>query len=113
LAGIWIVSNSWGILSGVTDALVTSWLSFTSHHRFAQFNPNYQQAFRDEVLAPILKYYFRAELHQVENLPQTEPLIVAMNHAGMCFPWDFMGLAYLLSQDTRLGCETAGGSFFI
>jgi 1-acyl-sn-glycerol-3-phosphate acyltransferase len=35
---------------------------------------------------------------QEEHLPQTEPLMVAMNHAGMCFPWDFLGLAYLLSQ---------------
>ncbi len=63
-----------------------------------QFEPNYQNAFRDEILAPIVKYYFRAELHKAENLPNTEPLIVAMNHAGMCFPWDFITLAYLLSD---------------
>ncbi len=42
--------------------------------------------------------YFRAELKLTENLPQAQPLIVAMNHAGMSFPWDFMGLAYLLSH---------------
>jgi len=36
-----------------------------------KFDPNYQQAFRDEVLAPIMKYYFRGELQQLENLPQT------------------------------------------
>lgn len=63
-----------------------------------QFDPGYQQAFRDEVLSPIVRHHFRAELHQIENLPQTGPLIVAMNHAGMCFPWDFLGLADLLSQ---------------
>jgi 1-acyl-sn-glycerol-3-phosphate acyltransferase len=45
-----------------------------------------------------MKHYFCAELQQIEDLPQSQPLIVAMNHAGMCFPWDFMGLAYLLGQ---------------
>ncbi|KJH72397.1 1-acyl-sn-glycerol-3-phosphate acyltransferase [Aliterella atlantica] len=63
-----------------------------------QFDPNYQQLFKDEIIAPIVKYYFRAELHQVENLPASGPLIVAMNHAGMCFPWDFLNLGYLLSE---------------
>ena len=50
------------------------------------------------MLAPIVKYYFQGELQQVENLPQTGPMIVAMNHAGMCFPWDFLTLSYLLSK---------------
>jgi 1-acyl-sn-glycerol-3-phosphate acyltransferase len=63
-----------------------------------QFDPSYQKAFRDEILAPILKYYFCGSLQQLENLPQTGPLIVAMNHAGMCFPWDFLGLACLLGE---------------
>ena len=58
----------------------------------------YQAAFREEILAPIMKHYFRAELRQVENLPLTSPILIAMNHAGMCFPWDFIGLALLLSQ---------------
>lgn len=61
-----------------------------------QFDRQYQQAFRDEILAPIVKYYYRAELHQIENLPETASTIVAMNHAGMSFPWDFIVLAYLL-----------------
>ncbi len=64
----------------------------------SQFAPTYQQAFRDEVLAPIVKTYFHGELRQVENLPQTGSVIVAINHAGMCFAWDFVVLAYLLSQ---------------
>ncbi len=38
-------------------------------------------------------------MQQIESLPQTNPLIVVMNHAGMCFPWDFITLAYLLSQE--------------
>ncbi|GBE92275.1 phospholipid/glycerol acyltransferase [Nostoc cycadae WK-1] len=63
-----------------------------------EFNPNYQQAFRKEILAPIVKYYFQGELQQINNLPQTGPMIVAMNHAGMCFPWDFLTLGYLLSE---------------
>lgn len=61
-----------------------------------EFDRNYQKAFGDEVLAPIVKYYYRAELKQTENLPETESMIVAMNHAGMSFPWDFIVLAYLL-----------------
>ncbi|OKH27593.1 1-acyl-sn-glycerol-3-phosphate acyltransferase [Chroogloeocystis siderophila] len=63
------------------------------------FDPRYQQAFREEILKPIVKYYFRAELKQLENLPKTAPLLVAMNHAGMCFPWDFLVLGYLLAEN--------------
>ncbi|QLE56693.1 1-acyl-sn-glycerol-3-phosphate acyltransferase [Nostoc sp. TCL26-01] len=63
-----------------------------------EFNPNYQQAFREEILAPIVKYYFRGELQQVENLPSTTPVMIVMNHAGMCFPWDFISLGYLLGE---------------
>ena len=62
------------------------------------FDPKYQQTFQEEVLAPIIKYYFRAELHKTENLPERGRMILVMNHAGMCFPWDFLGLGYLLSQ---------------
>jgi hypothetical protein len=51
-----------------------------------QFDPHYQVAFREEIALPIIKYYFRGELHQLENLPETGSLIIAMNHAGMCFP---------------------------
>jgi 1-acyl-sn-glycerol-3-phosphate acyltransferase len=82
-------------------AFLLRWLRLgcrSPRQEFGEFNPDYQHAFRDEVLGRILKHYFRAELQQVEHLPQTEPLMVAMNHAGMCFPWDFLGLAYLLSQ---------------
>lgn len=58
----------------------------------------YQQAFRNEVLAPIVKYYFRAELHHLDRLLASGPLMIAINHAGMCFPWDFLNLALLLSE---------------
>lgn len=64
-----------------------------------QFDLSYQQHFREEILAPIVEHYFRAQLHQTENLPATESFIVAMNHAGMCFPWDFLSLGYLLSNE--------------
>jgi len=82
-------------------AFLIRWLrlGFRSPRREnTQFDPNYQQAFRDEILAPIMQFYFRGELQQLENLPEKGPLIVAMNHAGMCFPWDFLGLAYLLGN---------------
>jgi len=60
IAGISIVSYSWWIFL----ALLIRWLRLGCRHRreHDQFDPNYQQAFRDEVLAPIMKYYFRGEL---------------------------------------------------
>ncbi|BCL37421.1 lysophospholipid acyltransferase family protein [Nostoc sp. MS1] len=78
-----------------------------------EFNPSYQQAFRAEILAPIVQHYFRGELQQVENLPSTGPMIVAMNHAGMSFPWDFISLGYLLGE-TRgwVAHPIAEGSLF-
>jgi len=97
----WLEYALFLIPGGFYLALVIRWLRLgcrLPRSSVEQFNPDYQQAFRDEVLAPIVKHYFRAQLQQIENLPQTEPLIVAMNHAGMSFPWDFLGLAYLLSQ---------------
>lgn len=75
----------------------------------AEFDPVYQTAFRDEVLAPIVQRYFQAELHQVENLPAQGPLIIAMNHAGMCFPWDFMSLAYLLGREQNWALHPLAG----
>jgi 1-acyl-sn-glycerol-3-phosphate acyltransferase len=83
-------------------ALLIRWLRLgcrSPRTEIDEFDPKYQLAFREEVLAPIVKYYFQGELQQVENLPQIGPLIVAMNHAGMSFPWDFLTLAYLLSQE--------------
>jgi 1-acyl-sn-glycerol-3-phosphate acyltransferase len=69
----------------------------------AQSQPNkpdfeYQQAFRQEVLTPIVMRYFKAELHGLHDLPQSVPLLITLNHAGMCFPWDFLSLAWLLSE---------------
>lgn len=61
-------------------------------------NLSYQRAFRDEILTPIVDRYFQAELHQVENLPATGSVLVTLNHAGMCFPWDFLALGVLLSR---------------
>jgi 1-acyl-sn-glycerol-3-phosphate acyltransferase len=97
----WLEYGLFLIPGGFYLALLLRWLRLgcrSPRAANARFNSDYQQAFRDEILAPILNYYFRAELHQVEELPQTERLIVAMNHAGMCFPWDLMGLGYLISK---------------
>lgn len=60
--------------------------------------PWYQQALQVEVLQPIAQRYFRAELRQIEHLPSQGRLLVVMNHAGMCFPWDFLCLGMLLGQ---------------
>jgi 1-acyl-sn-glycerol-3-phosphate acyltransferase len=58
----------------------------------------YQEAFQTEVLSYLVQRHFQAELLQMENLPTSTPLIVALNHAGMCFPWDFVSLGVLLKQ---------------
>jgi 1-acyl-sn-glycerol-3-phosphate acyltransferase len=82
-------------------ALLIRWLRLgcrSPRSNVTEFDPNYQELFRQEILAPIVKKYFRAELEQIENLPSTEPMMVVMNHAGMCFPWDFICLGYLLSE---------------
>lgn len=88
------------IPGGFYLALLIRWLRLgcrSPRRGVGKFQPSYQQAFRDEVIGPIVKYHFRGELHQAE-LPEKVPLLVAMNHAGMCFPWDFLVLGYLLSQ---------------
>ncbi|MBD2523182.1 1-acyl-sn-glycerol-3-phosphate acyltransferase [Nostoc sp. FACHB-133] len=97
----WLEYGLFLIPGGFYLAMLIRWLrlGFRSPRKeLGEFDPKYQQAFRKEVLGPIVKYYFRGELKQVENLPQTGPLIVAMNHAGMSFPWDFLTLGYLLSE---------------
>jgi 1-acyl-sn-glycerol-3-phosphate acyltransferase len=108
----WLEYGLFLIPGGFYLALLIRWLRLGCRFprsSVSQFNPDYQKAFRDEVLAPIVKHYYRAELHQMENLPHNEPLIVAMNHAGMCFPWDFMTLAYLLSQTRGLTVQLLAG----
>jgi 1-acyl-sn-glycerol-3-phosphate acyltransferase len=97
----WLEYGLFLIPGGFYLALLIRWLRLgcrLPRPEVSKFDPNYQQAFSQEILTPIVKYYFRGELHQAENLPETGPLIVAMNHAGMSFPWDVLGLGTLLSQ---------------
>jgi len=97
----WLEFGLFLIPGGFYLALLMRWLRLgcrSPRQEVEEFNPKYQQAFREEVLSFIVKYYFRGELQQIENLPQTDSMIVTMNHAGMCFPWDFMTLGYLLSK---------------
>ncbi|MBD2608767.1 1-acyl-sn-glycerol-3-phosphate acyltransferase [Scytonema hofmannii FACHB-248] len=89
------------IPGGFYLALLIRWLRLRCRlprRQFDEFEPKYQLAFREEILTVIVKDYFHAELQQLENLPQTGPMIVAMNHAGMSFPWDFLSVGYLLSK---------------
>ncbi|WP_414575955.1 1-acyl-sn-glycerol-3-phosphate acyltransferase [Anabaena sp. CCY 9402-a] len=89
------------IPGGFYLALLSRWLRLgcrSPRTEITDFNPHYQQAFREEILAFIVRYYFRGELQQIENLPSTGSTIVVMNHAGMCFPWDFICLGYLLGE---------------
>ncbi len=95
----WLEYGLFLIPGGFYIALLLRWLRLgcrLPRKGGSQFDPTYQQAFGNEVLALIVKYYFRAELRQIENLPENGSLIVAMNHAGMSFPWDFIALGYLL-----------------
>ena len=77
-----------------------------------EIDSDYQQAFRREILVPILKHHFRAELQQVENLPAEGNLMVLINHAGMCFPWDIIGLGVLLSGARGWIAEPVGHPIF-
>jgi 1-acyl-sn-glycerol-3-phosphate acyltransferase len=100
----WLEYGLFLIPGGFYLALLIRWLRLgcrSPRRELGEFNPNYQAAFRQEILAPIVEYYFHGELQQLENLPETSSIIVAMNHAGMCFPWDFLSLGYLLGK-TRL-----------
>lgn len=89
------------IPGGFYLALLLRWLRLKCRAPQATdrpIDPAYQTAFQQEILTPILKHYFRAELHSIEHLPRSGRLIIAMNHAGMCFPWDMVGLGALLNQ---------------
>ncbi|MBW4668669.1 MAG: glycerol acyltransferase [Cyanomargarita calcarea GSE-NOS-MK-12-04C] len=100
------------IPGGFYLALLIRWLRLGCRipgGEVAEFDINYQQAFRDQIIHPIVKYYFQGKLQQVENLPETESLIVVMNHAGMSFPWDFLTLGYLLSEKTGWVVQPLGG----
>ncbi len=100
------------IPTGFYIALFLRWLRLgfrPPKQRDSAFNPQYQQAFREEILAPIVKFYFRAELHLSENLPTSKNIIFAMNHAGMCFPWDFVVLGYLLAEKKGLIVQPLAG----
>ncbi len=108
----WLEYGLFLIPGGFYLALLIRWLRLgcrLPRNQGFQFEPNYQQAFRDEVIAPIVKSYFHAELRQPENLPEKGPLIVAMNHAGMCFPWDFLTLGYLLSTTRGWKVQSLAG----
>ncbi|MDB9342124.1 1-acyl-sn-glycerol-3-phosphate acyltransferase [Nodularia spumigena CS-586/05] len=97
----WVEYALFLVPGGFYLALLMRWLRLgcrSPKQEVDEFNPLYQKAFREEILAPIVKYYFRAELQENHNLPPHSPVIVAMNHAGMCFPWDFITLGYLLSK---------------
>ena len=108
----WLEYGLFLLPGGFYIALLLRWLRLGCRfprHQAVQFDRNYQQVFRDEVLAPIAKYYYRAELKQIENLPETESMIVAMNHAGMSFPWDFLVLAYLLGTAREWNVKPLAG----
>lgn len=99
----WLEYPLFLIPGGFYLALLIRWIRLGFRAPKAQStepDPYYQKVFREEVLLPIVTRFFRAELHGTEDLPAQPPAIVAMNHAGMCFPWDFVCLGVLLSEKT-------------
>lgn len=100
------------IPGGFYLAIFIRWLRLgcrTPRQEVSEFDPNYQQLFSQEILAPIVEHYFHGELYQLENLPNIKPILVAMNHAGMCFPWDFLSLCYLLGKERGWILKTLAG----
>jgi 1-acyl-sn-glycerol-3-phosphate acyltransferase len=82
-------------------ALLLRWLRLgcqPPRSRVSQPDPTYQRAFQQEVLTPIAQRHFRATLALENPLPTQTAAIAVMNHAGMCFPWDFLCLVWLLNQ---------------
>lgn len=99
----WLEFGLFLIPGGFYLALLLRWMRLgfrAPKPTFTEPDPIYQNAFREEILFPIVTRYFRAELHDVENLPTEPPAIVTLNHAGMCFPWDFVCLGVLLGRKT-------------
>jgi 1-acyl-sn-glycerol-3-phosphate acyltransferase len=93
--------------------LVQRWLGLSPVlSNSAQPDPVYQQAFRREILTPIVHRHFRAELEDDDYLPASGPLIIAMNHTGMCFPWDFLALAFLLAERRNWFLQPLAHSMF-
>lgn len=85
-------------------ALVSRWARSrgrTSPQPPAPPDPSYQRQLRQDLLAPIVRQHFRAHLQNPQDLPATGPVLVVLNHAGMCFPWDFVSLSVLLSQQQQ------------
>jgi len=55
------------------------------------FDKEYAQSMAEDILGPIMDYYFRAKFIGFDKAPVREnglPLIYASNHSGMSFPWD-------------------------
>jgi 1-acyl-sn-glycerol-3-phosphate acyltransferase len=98
---IWLEYPLFLLPGGFYLAMLLRWLRLglrSPQHQTVEPDPAYQQAFQREILSPIVHRYFRGALTGLENLPPTGTVMVAMNHAGMCFPWDFVSLGLLIDQ---------------
>ena len=53
------------------------------------------------LMALAYRYWFRAETHGIENVPDTGPVLVVANHAGNTFAWDaaMVGTALFLEAE--------------
>jgi len=64
------------------------------------FDKEYQRAFHEEVLTRLCERQFLPELMGVETLPESPPVLLVMNHAGLTFPRDIVAFAYSLRRAT-------------
>jgi 1-acyl-sn-glycerol-3-phosphate acyltransferase len=98
----WLEYGLFLIPGGFYLALLVRWLRLGLRSPTRQNfhpDPDYQNAFRREIVSAIAQHHFRATLNGAEHLPEQGSAIVVLNHAGMCFPWDFLCLALLLGRE--------------
>ncbi len=113
--GFYIAVLLRGTRLAIRHLLVQSGIAKEQNSAPVESDPGYQQAFRQEILALIVQRYFRAELHLAEGNPLADgdrSLIVPINHAGMCFPWDFICLGWLLSEQQHWSVQPLAHPLF-
>lgn len=84
-----------------------------SHYRYTHvisdedpIDPGYLHDFHKKVAWPLIKAYYRAQLHGFENIPEEGAVILACNHSGNAFPHDSFVLDQLLWKHAAFKIES-------